>query len=79
MRKKIIGVTVGTPTSPAKMEKVINPVKTVNGIAPDEAGNVTLTEIADTITLLNDCGIIAPVADGSGAIYTADENTIYVL
>ena len=39
-KKKIIGVTVGTPTSPKKMEDKINPVKTVNGKAPDENGNV---------------------------------------
>lgn len=37
---KIIGVTVGTPTSPAKMEEELKPVKTVNGIAPDKNGNV---------------------------------------
>lgn len=37
---KIIGVTVGTPTSPAKIENEIKPVKTINGIAPDDNGNV---------------------------------------
>lgn len=36
----IIGVTVGTPTSPQKIEKEIKPVKTVNGVEPDENGNV---------------------------------------
>jgi hypothetical protein len=44
MRKKIIGATVGTTMSPSKMaskvEEKINPVKTVNGKAPDENGNV---------------------------------------
>lgn len=40
MSKKIIGVTVGTPISPKKIEDKINPVKTVNGKAPDENGNV---------------------------------------
>lgn len=39
---KIIGVTVGTPTSPSKMEEVLKPVKTVNGIEPDENGNVVV-------------------------------------
>jgi hypothetical protein len=39
---KIIGVTVGTPTSPAKMEQELKPVKTVNGIVPDENGNVVV-------------------------------------
>lgn len=37
---KIIGVTVGTPTSPKKIENEIKPVKTVNGKAPDQNGNV---------------------------------------
>lgn len=40
MRNKIIGVTVGTPISPARIDRVIKPVKTVNGVAPDENGNV---------------------------------------
>lgn len=40
MSRKIMGVTVGTPTSPKKIEDVLKPVKTVNGVAPDEDGNV---------------------------------------
>lgn len=40
MRRKIIGATVGTPLSPAKLENKLNPVKTVNGIKPDKNGNV---------------------------------------
>lgn len=36
----IIGVTVGTPLSPSKIEEKIKPIKTVNGVAPDENGNV---------------------------------------
>lgn len=40
MSKKIIGVTVGTPISPAKMKKELRPVQTVNSVAPDENGNV---------------------------------------
>lgn len=39
---KIIGVTVGTPTSPSKMEQELKPVKTINGIAPDESGNANV-------------------------------------
>lgn len=42
MSRKIIGVTVGTPTSPQKIEEKLKPVKTVNGIAPDENGNVVV-------------------------------------
>lgn len=40
MSRKIIGVTVGTPISPARIEHKIKPVKTVNGNPPDENGNV---------------------------------------
>ena len=40
--KKIIGVTVGTPISPSKIEEKINPIKTINNVAPDENGNVQL-------------------------------------
>lgn len=39
---KIIGVTVGTPISPEKIEREIQPVKTINGIAPDANGNVNV-------------------------------------
>ena len=39
---KIIGATVGTPIAPAKIEKEIKPVKTVNGQCPDENGNVAI-------------------------------------
>lgn len=36
----IIGVSVGTPMSPEKIKEDLKPVKTVNGKAPDENGNV---------------------------------------
>lgn len=42
MSKKIIGVTVGTPISPNRIAAKIKPVKTVNGKAPDENGNVEI-------------------------------------
>lgn len=45
MRRKIIGVTVGTTISPKKIERVINPVKRVNGVMPDENGNVDAVHI----------------------------------
>ena len=41
MSKGIIGVTVGTSISPISMEDRIKPVKSVNGVVPDENGNVT--------------------------------------
>lgn len=43
MRKKIMGVTVGTPTSPNKIKDEIKPVQTVNGVKPDENGNVEIS------------------------------------
>ena len=39
---KIYGVTVGTPINPARIERDIKPVKTVNGRFPDENGNVVV-------------------------------------
>ena len=39
----IIGVTVGTPTSPAKMKEEIKPVLMVNGAKPDATGNVNVS------------------------------------
>jgi hypothetical protein len=50
---KIIGVTVGTPISPSKLQQKIKPVKTVNGKSPDANGNVELDEIAgyESLTL----------------------------
>jgi hypothetical protein len=39
---KIIGVTVGTPTSPKAMADKLKPVTSVNGVKPDDNGNVKL-------------------------------------
>ena len=39
---KIIGVTVGTNISPSKMKEEICPVLSVNGVKPDENGNVEI-------------------------------------
>ena len=39
---RIIGVTVGTPTSPSTMQEAIRPVKSVNGMLPDDKGNVVV-------------------------------------
>ena len=41
---KIIGVTVHTPLNPQTIRKKLNPVLSVNGIAPDENGNVEVAE-----------------------------------
>ena len=45
MSKKIFGVTVGTTISPDTLAKRMKPVKTVNGIVPDENGNVSVNTV----------------------------------
>lgn len=40
MSKKIIGATVGTPISPKTIRDKLKPVQSVNGVKPDENGNV---------------------------------------
>lgn len=42
MSTKIIGVTVGTPTSPTAMAEKLKPVTSINGKTPDENGNVDI-------------------------------------
>lgn len=39
---KIIGVTVGTPLSPKSIKDKLKPVTSVNGVEPDDSGNVAL-------------------------------------
>ena len=41
--RKIIGVTVGTPLSAKTIKEKLNPVLSVNGVRPDESGNVENT------------------------------------
>lgn len=64
MSKKIIGVTVGTPTSPAKIAERIKPVRTINGKKPDENGNVEMESLQGK-----------PGADGKNG---ADGQTPYI-
>lgn len=40
MSRKIVGATVTTPMSIAKIEKELKPIKSINGVEPDENGNV---------------------------------------
>lgn len=56
MSRGIIGVTVGTPISPKAIERKIKPVKTVNGIEPDENGNVKIdaVDVDEIYSNLND-------------------------
>lgn len=49
MRKKIVGVTVGTTINPKVLEKTLKPVKTVNGVEPDENGNVQVGGSAEAV------------------------------
>ena len=57
----IRGNTVGTPISPKKIEEKIKPVKTVNGIAPDENGNVVIeaADMNETIAYKQGDGLVA--------------------
>lgn len=68
---KIIGVTVGTPTSPAKMQKELQPVQTVNGISPDENGNVNVEVDVDGEVLLKEQTI-------DGFTPGVNDDTLYV-
>ena len=42
MKRKIVGVTVGTTMNPYRIREKIKPVTSVNGNEPDENGNVTI-------------------------------------
>ena len=66
MSKKIIGVTVGTPLSPSKIEEKLKPVKTVNGVTPDENGNVNV-EAGASISLDTSLSKAGQAAD-AGAV-----------
>ena len=61
MKRKIIGVTVGTPISPSAIDREIKPIKTVNGQKPDANGNVNALPTVSTA----DNGKILRVVDGS--------------
>lgn len=75
----IIGIPVGTPTSPKKMDDLLKPVKTVNGKKPDENGDVevvALPKVSET-----DNGKIMQVVDGewkvaSLAVYNGEHEVI---
>lgn len=58
-------------------------VKTVNGVEPDEKGNVQLPLDAgtdeDAMELLAECGVIDPVTASTGALFTDSDGKIFVL
>ena len=61
MKKKIIGITVGTPLSPQIMKEKLKPVLSVNGVKPDNNGNVIVeaVTIEEVTALINDAlGVI---------------------
>jgi hypothetical protein len=64
MSRKIIGVTVGTTLSPRSIKDKINPVTSINGVEPDENGNIdvngTFTE-ADKAEIVED--VLASIPD----------------
>lgn len=73
------------------MEKLANAgtVKSVNGVKPDESGNVEIetggggssidVDVAEALEALVETGIVEPAADENGAIYTDEDGTIYSL
>ena len=42
MSRRIIGNTVGTTISPNAIDRKIKPVKSVNGVTPDDNGNLVI-------------------------------------
>ena len=57
-------------------------VKTVNGIEPDESGNVTLdisVEDSEVLDMLIDLNALPAVTDTDGAIYTDENGSILVM
>jgi hypothetical protein len=43
MKRKIVGVTVGTPISPQTIKDKLKPVTSVNGVSADRNGNVEVS------------------------------------
>lgn len=55
-------------------------VKSVNGVLPDEAGDVDIEPTDDdALEVLAETGIIDPVSDADGALYTDADETIFSL
>lgn len=70
---RIIGVTVGTPISPKAIERKLKPVKTVNGIEPDQNGNVNINggtgeDVFSPVAKVTqtDTGAVISITDKSG-------------
>lgn len=70
MSRKIIGVTVGTTISPKTIKDKINAVTSINGVKPDEDGNVTI----ENIDQVNPDNVIFP--DGLTTTYAIGNVTL---
>lgn len=51
MKRKIVGVTVGTTMNPSRIKEKIKPVTSVNGNEPDENGNVDVDVGSETFAV----------------------------
>lgn len=59
---KVIGITVGTPISKEKIKEISGEVKTVNGVKPDDNGDVKIT-IPKQVTIDNSLSVEGAAAD----------------
>lgn len=59
---KVIGITVGTPISKEKIKEISGEVKTVNGVKPDDNGDVKIT-IPEQVTIDNSLSVEGAAAD----------------
>lgn len=63
-QRKIIGVTVGTALSPRSIQDKLNPIVSINGVTPDENGNVEVNDLfteADKAEIVDDVIASIPV------------------
>lgn len=67
MSRKIVGATVTTPMSTAKIEKELKPVRSINGVEPDENGDVKALIDGKEVTFSTD----EEVEDMLGTIFSA--------
>lgn len=72
MNRPIIGATVGTPISPARVEKEIHPVKTINGISADKDGNIDINIPSGGGITKNAITLLISVL--RNAVYTNDQS-----
>ena len=71
MNRKIIGVTVGTPIGPETMREKMKAVKTVNGVKPDENGNVNVASVGGGVDFKTDSTL--KLENGVLSVNTTDQ------